>query len=355
MDSPDWRGRYVAAVVLLVGGVLVAYLCFRLFQPFVGPTVWAVVLAVLLHPFQEPLARRLRSRSLAAVLLCVAGFLAVGLPFFYLVSSLPAEIKQAYGMVDAALRPDPSGKIGEPRLLRAWNWVAEAATKAGYDLPTALSDLLRHATSRLVALIPRLIGEAFEYLFDFAMTFLTLFFFLRDGDRLLHWLRGLVPLGHEQADELFGKIRDVVRASVFGGLAVALAQGFAGGLLFWALRLPTPLLWGSLMGTLSLLPPLGAWLVWVPGGGILILQGHPVKGVILLAGGALGISLIDNVLRPILIGQRTQIPTLLLFFSLIGGFQFFGPVGLIVGPVLVALLIGILDFVRLRVQRQTDV
>jgi len=347
------RTQYFATALLVGSSLLIAYLCFRVFLPFLGPTVWATVLAVLLHPLYRPTMRRLRSRSLAAVVLCLLAALIVGVPFFYLISSLPSEIKHAYGKADAALRPGTERPNADPRLQQAWNRVAEAANRAGYNLPTELPDILRRGASRFIALVPRLIGEAVEYLFDFALTFLVLFFFLRDGDRLLHWMRDLIPLGQEQTEELFSKIRDVVRATVLGGFAVALAQGTIGGTLFWLLGVPTPLLWGLMMGTLSLVPPLGAWLVWIPAGGILLWQGHLAKGIILLAGGALGISVVDNVLRPIIIGQRTQLPTLLIFFSLLGGLQFFGPVGLIVGPVLVALLIGILEFTRTRVKRQS--
>jgi len=345
----DWKTKYVTTALLLLGGVIIVYLCFRIFQPFLAPVVWATVLAVLIHPLQAPGARLFRSSSVAAVVNCLVGFLMVGVPFFYLVSSLPSELKEAYSGAEAVLNADPAG-TADPRLARAWQRLAETAAKTGYALPMALPDLLRRNASRLISLAPRLIGEAVEYLFDAVLTFLTLFFFLRDGDRLLHWLRDLVPLGSEQTDEFFGKIRDVVRATVLGNLSVALAQGVIGGLLLWLLGVPTPMLWGVLMGTLSLVPPLGAWLVWVPAGAILIWQGYLARGVILLAGGFFLISVVDNVLRPLIIGQRTQLPTLMIFFSLLGGLQFFGAAGLIVGPVMVALLIGVLEFLRGRLQ-----
>jgi len=345
-----WKTEHFTSAILLIGGVLVVYLCFRVFQPFLGPTVWATVLAVLLHPLFQPSAAFLRSRSLAAVLLCLLGTLALGLPCYYLVSEIPSQIGEAYEKVEAALRLDPAAQGPDPRLLRAWEWMVAVVARAGYQLPAALSQFLPQALTRFLGSMPALIGGAVGFLFDFVLTFLTLFFFLRDGEKLLHWLRGLVPLGAEQTDELFRKIRDVVSATVFGGLAVALAQGLLGGVLFWLLGLPTPLLWGLVMGLLSLLPPLGAWLVWVPAGGILIWQGYVIRAAFLFAGGVFGISMIDNILRPLIIGQRTQLPALLIFLSLAGGLQALGPVGLIAGPVLVALLIGILDFLRARLQ-----
>jgi len=352
VDRGRW-GSYITVALLLAGGILIAYLCFRVFQPFLGPIVWATVLAVLLHPWYERAAQVVRSRSAAAVLVCILATLILGVPLFYLISSLPGEIKEAYAKVNAALHPSENGGGGDPRVGNAWHRMADLAARAGYDLPSVLSDRLKRAAAQLLALTPRIIGEAVEYVANFVLTLLALFFFLRDGERLTHWLRGLVPLDEGQTQELFSKIRDVIRATVAGGLAVALAQGLIGGILFLALGIPAALLWGVLMGTLSLVPPLGAWIIWIPAGAILLWQGSIAKGLVLLAGGAVAISTVDNILRPLIIGQRTQLPTLLIFFSLLGGIQFFGPVGLIVGPVLVALLIGILEFTRERVQRQT--
>lgn len=352
MDRKGW-GSYITTALLVASGVLIAYLCFRVFQPFLGPIVWAIVLALLLHPWYERAVRMVRSPAAAATLICVLVTLMLGVPLFSLIASLPGEIKLVYAKVNNALHPGEKGGGVDPRVEKAWNRTVELAARAGYDLPTVVSDRLRRAAAQLVALTPRLIGEAVEYLLDFSLILVALFFFLRDGEQLTHWLHGLVPLDDERTQELFSKIQDVVRATVFGGVAVALAQGLLGGILFLALGVPAALIWGVLMGTLSLIPPLGAWLIWVPAGAILLWQGSIAKGIILLAGGALVVSTVDNILRPLIIGQRTRLPTLLIFFSLLGGIQFFGAIGLIIGPVLVSLLIGILEFTRERVQRHT--
>ncbi len=348
-----WKPKYLTSALLAIGGILVVYLCFSVFRPFLAPTIWAAVLALLLHPLLEPTVRLVRSRSLAAFLLCVAAVLVLALPCAYLISSLRDQMQQVYSQVEAALR-DPSGKAGDPRLVRAWDWAVKTAARAGYELPAALSQVLTRGGSRLIELTPRLLGGLFELVIDLTFAFLTLFFLIRDGDRLVLWLRALVPLSPQQTAGFFTKIRDVIQATVFGGLAVAVGQGLIGGSFFWLLELPTPLLWGVLMGILSLLPPLGAWLIWVPAVAILFGQGFVLRAVVLLAAGVLGISLIDNVLRPLIIGRRAQLPTLLIFFALAGGLQVFGPVGLVAGPVLAALLIGILEFIRERFQEITS-
>lgn len=344
-----WKAEYFGAALLLIGVAVIVYLSVRVFLPFLAPTFWATVLAILLHRVYEPATRILRSRSLAALVVCLLAVVILVLPSLYLVLSLRSQSVEAFTRLEATVR-DPTGPSADPRLLQAWNWVVEKAAAGGYDLPSALTDFLRRSAPKAVASTPRLLGEALEFLFDLVLAFLTLFFFLRDGHRLVHWLRQLVPLGLDQTSELFSRIRDMIHATVFGGFAVALAQGALGGILFWVLGIPVPLLWGLIMGLLSLLPPLGAWLIWIPAGIVLLLQGHIVKAVILLAGGAFAVSLVDNILRPIIIGERTQLPTLLIFFSLAGGIHVFGAPGLIAGPIVVALLIAILEFVRDRIR-----
>ena len=138
MATTSRKTEYFTAALSLAGGVLIAYLCFRVFRPFLAPTVWAIVLGVLLHPLYEPLERAVRSRSLAAVLLCLLAAMILGLPFIYLVASLPSEIKEAYTLLEAALNPEQGGPAAQPRLLRVWSWVVEAAARAGYHLPSAL-------------------------------------------------------------------------------------------------------------------------------------------------------------------------------------------------------------------------
>ena len=346
------RTDYLTTTLLVAGGVLIAWLCALVFRSFLEPVVWATVLALMLHPFYRPLLAAVRSGSLAALLLCLLGAFLLSLPFYWVALLLPPQIQELYGRLQNLAQAGSGGQTNGEPVLQAWVWIGDSARRFGYDATTVLNNLLRQGASRLLAATPALIGGLLQWAFDLAIVTMTLFFFLRDGERLVQWLRDLVPLGHAQTEDLFGQIRDIVRATVLGGLVVAAAQGLLGGLLFWVLGLPTPLLWGIVMGLLALVPLVGSWLVWVPAGIVLLAQGHVWRGVILLAGGVFGVSTIDNVLRPLIIGQHSQMPTLLIFFSILGGVEAFGAVGLIVGPVLVALLVGILDFTRARIQGQ---
>lgn len=156
----------------------------------------------------------------------------------------------------------------------------------------------------------------------------------------------LVPLEPEATDRLFRKARDVTYATVYGNVVVAVVQGLLGGLAFWLLDVPAAAVWGTVMGLLSLLPALSATLVWLPAGLISIAGGRTLAGLAMLAFGAVVVSTVDNVLRATLVSGRAQMHPLAVFFSVLGGLLVFGAVGLLVGPVLFALAITVVEMAR---------
>src|SRR5690606_2377689 len=176
----------------------------------------------------------------------------------------------------------------------------------------------------------------------FVMLYL-LFFLLRDGDALARRLNDAVPLRPEQRRALADKFTTVIRAMIKGTLAVAVVQGALGGLIFWLLGIPAPALWGVVMGILSLLPAVGSPIVWGPVAIYLLATGDVWQGLLLLAYGALVIGLIDNVLRPILVGNDTRIPDYVVLISTRGGPAVYGVNGLLLGPVIAALFLAVWD------------
>ena len=170
------------------------------------------------------------------------------------------------------------------------------------------------------------------------MLYLT-FFLLRDGDKMMGWLGTAVPLENERRQLLFRKFTEVVRATVKGNLVVALVQGALGGLIFWILGITAPVLWAVVMAFLSLVPAVGAALVWVPVAIYLFATGDILQGSILVAYGAIIIGLADNVLRPILVGRDTKLPDYIVLFSTLGGISLLGINGFVIGPLIAALFI----------------
>jgi predicted PurR-regulated permease PerM len=179
--------------------------------------------------------------------------------------------------------------------------------------------------------------DAFNLVLSFFIMLYLLFFFLRDGRALILRLRQVIPLGEQIKDELGSKFATVIGATVKGNIAVAMAQGALGGLIFWALDLNAPVLWGVVMAFLSLLPAVGAAVVWLPMAIYLFITGQVVQGSVLLAFGVLVIGLVDNILRPILVGKDTKMPDYVVLLSTLGGISMFGINGFVIGPVIAAM------------------
>jgi predicted PurR-regulated permease PerM len=175
------------------------------------------------------------------------------------------------------------------------------------------------------------------------LTFYLLFYFLRDRHRALNSLRALAPLSSGETDRLFERVTTTIHATVYGTLVVATVQGSLGGLIFWMLGLPAPLLWGLVMGLLAIIPVLGAFIIWIPAAIWLASQGMWGKALILTGWGAVVVGGIDNLIYPILVGNRLHQHTIIAFISLVGGLIFFGSSGIILGPLSVTLTLLLLE------------
>lgn len=181
------------------------------------------------------------------------------------------------------------------------------------------------------------------------LTFYLLFYFLRDQRAVLLSLRSLSPLSEAEMDRLFSRVSDTVHATIYGTLAVAAVQGTLGGLMFWWLGLPAPLLWGLVMGVLAVVPVLGAFIVWIPAALFLALDGSWGKALMLAVWGGVVVGGIDNVMYPILVGHRLRLHTIPAFIAIVGGLVVFGPSGLILGPVTLTVTVLLLEIWRSRI------
>jgi predicted PurR-regulated permease PerM len=197
------------------------------------------------------------------------------------------------------------------------------------DLPGTVKTLATWLSTTAGSIVK---GSVFQVI-DFCLTFYLLFFFLRDRHAALQSLRSLSPLSEEAMDRLFGRVGDTIYATIYGTLVVSCLQGLLGGLMFWWLGLSAPLLWGVVMALLAVVPVLGAFVVWIPAALFLALEGSWGKALILTLWGMIVVGTIDNLLRPVLVGNRLKLHTILAFMSVVGGLILFGPAGLILGPV----------------------
>lgn len=317
--------------------VLVAiYLSYLVLGPFLVPLAWAAVFAMLFHGAQVRLAAEV-GRTRAALLLTLMTGLLIVLPAVLLVAALAHEATQVAEYLQRSTLITPY------RIERIWE---AARARSPIALPDDPTQLLRDAVSRVLTfLAPRagaVVADLFATLGTLLAMLFALFFLVRDGDALGRQLRSLLPLPPAHREELIRGTRDLVIASVGAGVIVAVTQGTIGGLAFWLLGLGAPAFWGVVMAFCSLIPVVGAALVWIPAALWLLLSGSVGKGIGMIVIGALGISMADNVLRPLLLSGTTQVNGLIIFFGLLGGVAAFGFIGLVLGPVILVVTINLL-------------
>ena len=332
---------HVQTVVLATATVLGIYLCYRLAVPFLPALAWAVALAVLFAPLQRRLESRLKRPALAAIISVLIIGVIVVVPVTFLGQRLVMQAAQGAELVEAKV------KSGEwRRALDAQPQFAPIADviEQQIDLPGTLKTFATWLSTAAGSIVK---GSVFQ-LIGFCLTFYLLFFFLRDSRAILQSLRSLSPLSDTEMDRLFGRIGDTIHATVYGTLAVAAMQGFLGGLMFWWLGLSAPLLWGVVMALLAVVPLLGAFIVWLPAAIYLALEGNWGHALILTAWGMFVVGTIDNLLRPILVGNRLKLHTVLAFMSVVGGLMLFGPAGSILGPVTLTTTLVLLEIWRSR-------
>lgn len=323
--------------VLFYGSVvLIAWLLYCICQPFFVPLAWAGVLAICWWPVHLRLLRRFPP-SLAAALstALLSGLLII--PVVVLGIALAHQASGAIENVQAAFSKGP------PEIVRQhWDQVrAWLPLPAIDDLSSTAADAAKAASGVIARQAGSILGAVVLVLVDVGIVIFALYFMLRDGREIGTAIKHLIPLEALHRERLVSEVHDLIHASVTSSMIVASAQGFLGGVLFLVLGVEGALFWGVVMSFLSLFPLIGSWLVWAPAAAWLLLDGHLVKGVILIIGGVVMVGGIDNILRPILLGERSQMGMLHLFVALLGGVAAFGFIGLILGPVVMAIALSV--------------
>lgn len=325
-SESDWDSRRHVHTLLMMAATLAAlYLCYRLTAPFVPALAGALALAVLFAPLHRWLERRLGAGNLAAAISVLVVVLLVVVPAVLVASSVLDEVGRGAQAVQTLLESGSWRGVFERHALLApiGNWLDKQV-----DLPGVLAPAATWLATGAFVLQLSLVQAI-----GVVLTFYLLFYMLRDRATALQSLRSLSPLSEADMSRLFADVLDTVHATVNGTLIVAIVQGALGGLMFWWLGLPAPLLWGIVMGLLAVVPVLGAFIIWVPVAIFLALDGSIGKALVLAVWGAVVVGGIDNLLYPMLVGKRIKMHTIVAFVSIVGGLAVFGPAGLILGPV----------------------
>lgn len=328
--------RHGRTLVLLAATTLGIYLCFRLASPFLPSLVWAAALAVLFAPLQRRLEWKLKRPSLAAASAVLLIGLIVVVPLSFVGQRLVLQAAKGAELIQTKFA------TGEwRRTFEAQPRLAPVAERIEHQLD--LPETVKSVTSWLSSTAASVVKGSVLQVIGIFLTFYLLFFFLRDREAVLRSMRIMSPLSDEQMDRLYDRVNDTIHATVYGTLVVASVQGLLGGLMFWWLGLPAPWLWGLVMALLAVVPVLGAFIVWVPAALFLALEGRWISALILVLWGMLVVGTIDNLLRPMLVGNRLKLHTLLAFMSVVGGLILFGSAGLILGPVILTVTMVLLE------------
>lgn len=335
------RERLMQWVLLAVTAIGI-FLCWLLAKPFLDAIVWALGLAVVGRPLHRRLENLFGANT--AALIAVTGVTVTLIaPGVFLIENLFEETRDGLAMIGKAFEPGAlhNAVQGYPFAGRALAWFESAFDR---------DDQFRRLAGALAGRLPAAVGGSSQFITQFAIMLVTLFYFFRDHRRLMEALAGLMPLSQAEGSILLRKISATIRATLYGNLAVKFIQGVLGGVMFWILGLPAPALFGALMALLAILPMVGTAFVWGPAAIYLLLQGSWIKAIVLVLWGALVVSLIDNLLYPMLVAGEVRIHTLGILFAVFGGLIRFGIGGVILGPLILAITLSLLDVWRTRTE-----
>lgn len=322
--------------------LIAVYLCWQILAPFVDVIMWAAMLSIVTYPVYHKFRTRGYSSSLASMATVALACMVVFFPLAIMSTILATEVADLSGQIKPAIDSalDPNSSVNQFLINRLNINVQEyASSEKIAEAVTSVSKAVLARTSGVIGGVVGFIIQLFFVLF-------AMFYFLRDSASVVPAIRELLPLSESDTDAIFRRTTDVIYASLVGVVVIAAVQGFLGGVAFAVLGIPSAIVWGMLMFLLSMIPVAGAGLVWVPAAIFLAIQGEWWKAIALVLFGTLVIGMIDNFLRPIVVGKRAKLSELVIFFSVLGGLAVYGILGLVVGPVIVAVTLTLIDLLR---------
>jgi predicted PurR-regulated permease PerM len=324
--------------------VFIGYQLYQVFQAFVAPVAWAIILRFVFQPVHARMPRFVGGRpNLVAFLSTLVVMLAVGIPAVAISGILTSEAVGAIQEVKRFIQAGGVEQWGEQLRTLAWiplwEWLSPWLSPGELDLKGLALRALNTVADFLVEQMTTGAANLLVIIVKYVLMLLTLFFVFRDGEAFYHWVRTTIPLPEAQQARVFERLAATITAVTYGIGITAIVQGILAGAAYWVLGVPFPAFWGLLTSVVAPIPLGGTGLVWVPAGVYLILAESWARGIVLLAWGALVVSTIDNVLKTVLISERTRLPPLLLFFAILGGLKAYGVLGVFLGPLLLSFVI----------------
>lgn len=327
--------------ILFFGLLTVSTIAFLyIIRPFILPIFWAAVIASIFYPLYLKLKKYLKLENISAAATLIIIFFIIVIPLTVLSSLLIKASIELYSAVD-----NSSSRINS-NIHQTIDWIKHNnyTSQLRFDdkfWVDKFAESTKMLTSYIFANLKSLTQNSIVFIAMFLITFYALFYFLRDGKKMLEKLMYLSPLGDKNEEMLYKKFTSTARATIKGSLIIGVIQGGIGGLLFWTTGVEGALIWAVMMMFLSLIPGMGSYIIWLPVAVIMLVLGNLWQGIVILIVGATIIGTIDNILRPILVGKDTQMHPLLILFSTLGGIILFGISGFIIGPIITSLLLAL--------------
>ncbi|MEP9390542.1 AI-2E family transporter [Mesorhizobium sp. KR9-304] len=340
--------KQLRALGILTATAIGLYVCYLLTVPFLPALTWALVLAIVLNPAHRRIEARLGNPSLAALMSVSLAAVAAGLPLVFVAQQLVREAVNGATYIEQVIRDWNSYDLvsNYPRLSAIAGWIEDRLDPAG-----SIAAFTQWMTEQSTSVVRGSVNQGVT----FVLTFYMLFYFLRDRHQALRGVENLSPLHTHETTRILSRFAETVHATLVGTVFVAAVQGTLGGLMFWWLGLPTPVFWGLVMGLLAIVPVLGAFVVWVPAATYLAVEGAWTSAAILAVWGGVIIAGIDNLLYPMLVGNRLRLHTLMAFIGAVGGIVLFGASGLVLGPAAIAVTLSLIDIFKKRLDGPTAI
>jgi predicted PurR-regulated permease PerM len=318
--------------------LLLIYVVFRIYEPFLGALGWAAILVIFFYPMHRRLLRRFSATKAAVLSTLVVTCLLIAPAILVTTLFIREAFSVSRGMQHTLLVQQA------PMLAKSWAWIAQHVP--GLDPNADVLEMLAQSVQKQAGFLAERLGTVLRniaaFIFDLFVMIFAMFYFFRDGDQIIRVVRNILPFDAVHRERLMTQTRDLISASVTTSLILAAIQGAIGGLGFVLVKLPAPLFWGVAMAFFSLVPVVGSGLIFVPAALWLGFTGHWGRAILLVVICAGVSAIVDNVLRPLLLGGRSELSGLVIFISVVGGVGLFGMLGLVLGPVLVATAAGVL-------------
>jgi predicted PurR-regulated permease PerM len=338
----EWMYKTFSLAIILI----LFYLLYRVLSPFLITIAWAMVLSITFYPLYRLFLKFIKRPWAASLITLIIILVIMVGPFSFVVGSLVSEIKDVYSAIEEKGFETITRIQSHPRIAGIFEKLTSYKIFEGFDLQQSAVNTLKSIGKAIAEHTKDIFKNALLLIIKFIIMCITIFYFLKDGNTLANFIKKLLPFSEKQKDRLEERVKEMVVAAIYGGLAVAVVQGILGGVAFLTFGLPSPVFWGTAMAIFSLLPLFGCATIWVTTGIILLLSGDYSKGIGLLLYGTIIISSVDNIIKPIVIGGKTKLHTLLVFFSVLGGINFLGFLGFILGPLIASLCLSLLEIYR---------